>query len=273
MRRGSTYGSYFIGMSVGSGDGGGSGGDVISVNGKKGNVIITSTDIRFNNTNGDLTSTTIQSAIDELNIIMESNKSDVELKLSASNGKVKMNAIDSLGYLEDKVDNITIQNIGNKLVAKSLDGLISSIEELNHIKGAKSNIQAQIDGLSNVGNFTESVPRKADLDNVRNPSNNDIVIVLQDESKDGVSTIYMYNGTNFEYVGEFKAEVRDFTTDPINLETEVFGKLPLLNISSDIITINDISRNVANKITEGSNGNLYYDGREVSASLLKANEF
>lgn len=284
MRR---YGSYFVGMN--SGEGGGSGsGDVISVNGKSGMVIITSTDINFNNAGTNLSSKNLQAVVKELNTIMEKNKTDItdsnddivnlQLRMSECCGKVMLHAGDTLGYLEDKIDKATIQSIGGKLVAKSLDGLIASVNELNQTKGATSNIQAQIDGLSSMGNFTQSVPTETDLTTIVNPKMNDIVIVLEDSLHGGASSTYMYNGTTFVYVGEFKVRMRDFTTDPINLATEVVGKLPVGNISDDIITTNDIDKTVIGKITEGVDGNMQYDGKPIisggsSEHELIANEF
>lgn len=263
---------------VGNGGTGGAS-EVISVNGKKGIVIVTSTDISFNNSGTDLSSTRLQDVIAELNNLISDNRADIqniELRLDNDSGKVKMISSDNLGYLEEKIDNSTIQNIGNKLVIKSLDGLMSSIEELNYLKGAKSNIQAQIDSLSNVDNFTGAVDNHSDLSNVQTPSTNDMVIVIEDETKQDKSTIYMYDGSQWVFVGEFKVEMRNFIADPIDLTTEVKGVLPLSNIDSSVINNTQIDIDLLGKF-DYVNGELLYDGVPISSDSgnleLVNNEF
>ena len=258
--------SYFIGMNMGNNGGSGGGGDVLSVNGKTGVVIITSSDIRFNNNGTNLTSTRLQDVVVELNDIIANSNIDIqniELRLDDDLGKVKMIASDTLGYLEDKVDGTTMQNVANKLVAKSLDGLLASITELNYLQGAKSNIQAQIDSLSNVGNFTGAVDKHSDLANVQNPSTNDMIIVIEDETKLDKSTIYTYNGNQWVFVGEFKVEMRNFTTNPIDLTTEVTGVLPLSNIDSSVVNNTQIDISLLNKFGINNNGKLLFDGSLV----------
>lgn len=147
--------------------------------------------------------------------------------ISSTDEKVKLNSIDISGYLEDKLDNTTIRNVNNKMVVKGLDGLTSTINELNLLTGATSNIQAQINALTNVGNFTTSVDTHADLATL-SPSADDMVIVIEDDSQPNSPTsIYIYNGTTWIYSGKFEGgQIRDFTTDPLDLVTETTGVLP-----------------------------------------------
>lgn len=166
--------------------------------------------------------------------------------------KVKINSNDTAGYLEDKLDNSTLVVMNNKVVAMGLEGLTSTISELNLLTGATSNIQSQINALSNVGNFTTTVPTYADLATLT-PSVNDLVIVLTDENEnDTPSTIYIYNGTDWVYSGKFEGgQIRDFVANPIILETEVTGILskelyekqdasetPFVDSSGNIISTN-----------------------------------
>src|SRR5690625_4596686 len=63
-------------------------------------------------------------------------------------GKVKNREDDNLGYLENKVDNVTVKIEGNELKAKSLDGLTIGSADINEwLAGTSGNIQTQIDGL------------------------------------------------------------------------------------------------------------------------------
>ncbi|SOC12772.1 hypothetical protein SAMN05880501_10749 [Ureibacillus xyleni] len=147
--------------------------------------------------------------------------------VSSADEKVKMSASGTSGYLVDFVDDSTIKNIGGKLTVKTLDGLLATIIEINSLQGVTGNIQQQLNALTSIGNFSTSVDTHADLLTLTDMSAQDMVIVLADETKDGSSTIYIYNGSTWGFAGEFKGgEVRDFSTNPINLETETTGILP-----------------------------------------------
>jgi hypothetical protein len=110
--------------------------------------------------------------------------------------------------------------------ATTLDGLTSTIVELNHLNGVNGNVQAQINALTSVGNFTGSVNTYADIVlNFPNPNQKDMVIVISDETHGNTSTIYLYNGASWEYSGSFTATIRDFSTNPIDINTESTGVL------------------------------------------------
>lgn len=143
---------------------------------------------------------------------------------------VRMHATDPAGFLSDKIDGVTVQNNADKLTVVSLMGLSSTVHELNQMQGITGNVQAQINALTSVGNFTGSVPTYADIAIVfLTPQAGDMVIVVTDEMHMSESTIYVYNGTSWEFSGEFKATVRDFATQPIVLTSEVTGLLPKAN--------------------------------------------
>ena len=156
---------------------------------------------------------------------------DLENLLDESSGtdeKVKLNENDNSGFLEDKIDGTSIRNINGKLGVASLDGLTATITELNLLQGVSSNIQAQIDSLNAVGNFTTSVDTKLELEALTDMKANDMVIVLEDETiNESPTSIYIYNGTTWTFAGFFKGgELRDFTINPIDLIAESKGTLP-----------------------------------------------
>ena len=226
--------------------------------------------VKFDNTGTGLTSINVQDVIEEINNALTSLESDVgdntneitDLKLKVGSGKVKMTSTDTLDYLDTKVDNDTIMAVTGKLVAKTIDGLNTTITELNYSSGVKSNIQAQIDSLSNVGNFTGSVDTHADLSNLTNMNISDMVIVIEDETHNDVSTIYMYDGTDWQYVGEFKVEMRDFSTNPIDLATEVKGKLPIIRLDASVVLDTEIDIPLLNRFTD-TDGTLLYNGEPI----------
>jgi len=164
------------------------------------------------------------------------NNLDVELQtdlkkavdnISSSDEKVKMNISDSTsGYLEDKIDNVTIKSELGKLVAESIKGLTVGVDKLNFLSGATSNIQGQLDSLSSIINVKEIVATKADLPSTTLPIGSTI-LVRQDESNGNLTTFYVSNGTVLEYGGKINTELaRNFTTEPINLVTESTNILP-----------------------------------------------
>lgn len=263
-----------------SGTSTGSGGvaGVTSINGKTGRVILSSIDLRYNNTSTGLTSTNIQNAITELKTISDNSKIDINnidstiqgiisgsIDINSKNdckGKVKVNALDTLDYLDAKVDNKTIQIANDKLVVKTLDGMNSSITEINTLVGAKSNIQAQINALSQIGSFIGATDTKAELNKIASANVNDTVIVVTDETRGSGSTIYMYDGQSWIYVGEFKIQVRDFSTNPLDLSTETTGILPSNKLSNDVVLDTEIDVPFLNKITDVG-GEIYYDGKKI----------
>lgn len=146
--------------------------------------------------------------------------------ISTSDEKVKLNSLGTSGYLEDFIDNSTLIVSNNKLVVTNIQGINATISEINSLQGVSGNIQAQINSLNSIGNFSTTIMSYAELSNILNPQPQDMVIVLTDETHGNNSTIYIYNGSSWVYSGDFKGgEVRDFVTNPINLGTESSGIL------------------------------------------------
>lgn len=147
--------------------------------------------------------------------------------INTSDEKVKMNVSDSdAGYLEDKIDNVTIKSEQGKLTATGLKGVTVPVDTINLLQGSTSNIQQQIDSLSSIVSVKHIVNTELDL-----PLDASIAgittLVRQDSTQGNISTFYTSNGTSWEYVGKINSElVRNFTTEPIELVTETTGVLP-----------------------------------------------
>lgn len=166
-------------------------------------------------------------ASDVINHGQRLNNIEAEIdSLDSSDEKVKMNANDVSGYLEEKLDSNTLSSANNKLTAISLQGLTSTIAELNLLAGATGNIQMQINALTKLGNFTTSVDTYMDLGNLT-PNINDMVIVLNDENlPNSPTSIYIFGENGWIYSGAFEGgQLRDFTTNPIDLASEASGIL------------------------------------------------
>ena len=147
--------------------------------------------------------------------------------VGVSDGKVKLNEADNLDFLASKIDNSTLEIVSNLIVAKKLDGMTSTVEEINMLSGLRSNIQTQIDTLSGIVNFAGVADNYADLlVSYTEARAKDMVIVIQDENHNGDTTVYIFNGTAWTYGGNFDINMRDFTINPIDLASEVIGILP-----------------------------------------------
>ena len=147
--------------------------------------------------------------------------------VGVSDGKVKINEADPLDFLGSKIDNSTLEVVSNLIVAKKLDGMTSTVEEINMLSGLRSNIQTQIDTLSGIVNFAGVSDNYADLLlSYTEARAKDMVIVIQDENHNGDTTVYIFNGTIWTYSGNFDINMRDFTVHPIDLTSEVTGILP-----------------------------------------------
>lgn len=186
---------------------------------------------------------------------------------------LKMVSDGTKGYLADFLDNTTVVNEDGKLKIKSIDGLNVGSVEINHLQGVTGNIQAQINSLSNMGEFKGAKQTKAELDAVTGAVNGDMWIVLEDETDNGISVLYAYDGISWISLGEFKTEIRDFSTDPLDLTSEVTNVLPLQNLpigsTQETVALGNHSHDVATTTKEGfmstqDKGKI--DGIEIGAT-------
>lgn len=167
-----------------------------------------------------LTDINIVSLLDNQSIVYDSATSkwiNKPITISES-GKVKLDNLVEANYLNTFLDNATIQVENNKLVAKTLDGLNLTISYINTIPSLLNTITG---GMKYKG----TVNTKADLLALTGMVSGELYIVLIDESEANKRMSYVFNGTSFESLGEFGLTIRDFTSEPINLETETTGIL------------------------------------------------
>lgn len=149
--------------------------------------------------------------------------------LSSEQGKIKVSQDDVLDYIENKLDNITIENKDNKLVVKNILGLKSTIEELNNLQGLNQNIMTLIKSVVSGMEFLGIKEHYSDLKSI-NPKNGNMVIIKQDETKDNQEIMYIYDGKEWIDYGKLDVQIRDFIKQPINLTNEITGKLSINNI-------------------------------------------
>lgn len=99
----------------------------------------------------------------------------------------------------------------------------------SNLATAKEEMESAIDTVDKENNLTHISPTYAGIAALT-PKDGDVVIVLRDERADATakpSATYQYLVDTWVFQGALKdVKLRDFTADPINLETEVTGVLP-----------------------------------------------
>lgn len=162
--------------------------------------------------------------------------------VSGTDEKVKMDASTDAKYLGELLDNVTIANENGELKVKKLDGQEVTITEINYLKGLTMNVMDLVNMFSNGGIKIINTPvaTYAELLTIDKSSFIEgvsyLVYVLADENHDNAKTTYLVDKVSETptYFG-FADSRRDFTTNPIDLATEITGKLGIANMDSDAI--------------------------------------
>lgn len=169
--------------------------------------------------------------------------------------KVKINSLSTSKYLGEWLDGVSIQNIGGKLVCKSLDGMDITLLELNRLSGLDKNIMDYLTVISNPMRVRGVVDTYADLNIITSPVDGNVAIVRVDVNNLNKQMTYIYYNNSWTSMGECDIHVRDFLADKLDLTLEVKNKLPQVNIDmTDIVkavdlanyeTISDLQANYA----------------------------
>lgn len=165
-------------------------------------------------------------------------------------------------------DNITIKIENDKVIAIGLDGLTVDIATLNLLTGLDKNIMEYIKLFGNSMKFKGVVETDDDLNAIENHEEGWTYIVKDSVSNDNKTMTFISNGTSFDPVAETTVEVRDFTTNPIDLNGEVTGILSADKISTDIARLTDIpkadesshtheNKDLLDRISSNGEGNKY----------------
>lgn len=122
--------------------------------------------------------------------------------------------IDAHEFLASRVDRETVDVEQGELKAKKLAGLQPNVEQLNTwLNGTEKNLQIQIDdlkltlaALSAGMRYRGKFETHAELQGVNNKDGGDLAVVLADESRGGVRSMYVYNDTlgMWDFIGAFE---------------------------------------------------------------------
>lgn len=199
--------------------------------------------------------------INNISIQINTNQNDInQLKSNLNNKKdelVKLNALDIADYLENKIDNNSVQIKNNKLIAKSLDGLEVTVAELNMLKGIKDNIQKMIDLTQKGMQFRGFVNTYEELTQIPNSESGYTAIVRADEQSENKKMFYIYDGSKWQPTYEVSSNNmgRDFTIEPLNLMVETKGILSENQIDENIARRIDI-KNKLDKVISANQDNI-----------------
>ena len=149
-------------------------------------------------------------------------------------------------YLNELIDNSTIEvDVNNDcLVVKKIDGQTATVAEINFLTGVTSNVQEQINNLGKSMTMYGVFGTKADLLASVSPipvdGNTAIVIADEDNNNKQMTYIYIASDSAWTQVAESSVTVRDFTTNPIDLDTETTGTLSKDKIDIAIARLADV---------------------------------
>ena len=149
-------------------------------------------------------------------------------------------------YLNELIDNSTIEvDVNNDcLVVKKIDGQTATVAEINFLTGVTANVQEQINNLGKSMTMYGVFGTKADLLASVSPTpvdgNTAIVIADEDNNNKQMTYIYIASNSAWTQVAESSVTVRDFTTNPIQLDTETTGTLSKDKIDTAIARLADV---------------------------------
>ena len=162
--------------------------------------------------------------------------------IAGSDELVKMSSTSTDSkYLEDLIDNNTIVNDSDKLVVKKIENMLATVDELNYLQGLDDNIMTKLSSLNgSVDVYTNSsFDTYVDLmsfDFTTLPATKKwLMYVVSDETRNNQISMYVCSSTTDSsnppiYIGSNSATPRNFTTNPINLTSEITGVLPKTNV-------------------------------------------
>lgn len=149
-------------------------------------------------------------------------------------------------YLNELIDNSTIEvDVNNDcLVVKKIDGQTATVAEINFLTGVTANVQEQINNLGKsmtmYGVFGTKADLLASISPVPVDGNTAIVIADEDNNNKQMTYIYIASNSAWTQVAESSVTVRDFTTNPIQLDTETTGTLSKDKIDTAIARLADV---------------------------------
>ena len=160
---------------------------------------------------------------------------------------------DETVYSSLKVEN-TFAKSADTYTKTETDGLYGTLTQQNTNTADIAVLKTKTDSLSSAMKYKGNLATYGELLLLTDMTNGDMYIIESDETREFISTKYIYNGENWIFNGINEVAVRNFETNPINLGeeivnddgstswvTEVRGKLKLDSVVLDSLDANNVS--------------------------------
>lgn len=182
---------------------------------------------------------------------------------SIIDGRVKLDNDSESKLLKQWLDDNTFVIENNTIIAKSLKDMDVTIEEVNFLKGIDYNIKQKFDSIGSGIVIKGIINTVSDLPS--NAQNGDTYIVRSNEEGKSATYSYIESELKFIKIADIDLQMRDFTINPINLETEVTGKLSKIHIDDDVVTKDDLGDYLDKQTFKST----IYDGSVKKADVAK----
>lgn len=176
------------------------------------------------------------------------------------------------------------------LASPTVDGLMSKSDKtyMLGLGNTLANMNSQISSLLHSMTFMGKKTNYTELLATPNPSNGDVWMVENSEtigSDTHPKGQYCYSTDGWIYLSDTEIVVRDFTTEPIDLTSEVVNILPTTNLPmTELATKSELTDGLntkadktdlhthtnkvnLDKIGENASGELTYDGKDITVDL------
>lgn len=176
-----------------------------------------------------------------------SSTTDEKVKLESTSTNAK--------YLNEFLDDDTIVSENEKLIVKKIENMLATVDEINYLQGLDENIMTKLSKVVNGGltiykdkSFTDYAELLTFNFTQLSTGLSYLLYVVNDENHSNQCTAYLCdentnNTTNLPiFFGTMNVVPRDFTTDQLDLASEVKGKLPQANMDlTGILKATDLS--------------------------------
>ena len=200
----------------------------------------------------------ITSLLDKQSLVYDATKGKYvnQFISSTTDEKVKLTSISTdAKYLNEFLDNTTIVAENEKLIVKKIENMLATVDEINYLQGLDENIMTKLSKVVNGGltiykdkSFTDYAELLTFNFTQLPTGMSYLLYVVNDENHSNQCTAYLCdettnNTTNLPiFFGTMNVIPRDFSTDKIDLSSEVKGKLPQANMDlTGVLKTTDLS--------------------------------
>lgn len=170
----------------------------------------------------------------------------------------------------ETVKNIILDDKSNELIITFGNNNISKIPLEPIILDVVNEILANSGKTGSMFLFG-SIASEEEFKNVINPKEGQTIIVENDGTKANQRSLYIYKDKEWLWVGSISLN-RDFSKQPINLNTEVTGSIIDSMVPNSIARVSQLhnhdNKNILDNLSENNSNELLYKGKKISSINL-----